>query len=166
MAPWLRVLESYLVEALLRTPGFHRGVEKVAQRVHRFRHGLPPESSGGTDVDDPSKSNFFKHFSDEIQTQLGRAEQRSQQEATKSTRRTVPDEGENADAAWKASREETASCAPREEKMEAEQVGEDAEGAWRNAGKKGYEEGNAPSPKRGFLGEYMDALRQQVRSGK
>lgn len=166
MAPWLRVLEAYLVQALLRTPAFHRGVEKVAHRVHRLRNGLPPEPKGGTSVDDPANSNFLKHFSEEVQTQLGRAERRSEWEATRPARRSVPEEGENADAAWKAVEEERAGKAPKERRMEAEEGGEDAEGAWRSAGKRGLGDGEGAGPKQGFLGEYMAALREQMRNGK
>lgn len=166
MAPWLRVLEGYLIAALLRTPAFHRAVEKVAHRVHRFRNGLPPEPQGGTSVEDPANSNFLKHFNEEIQTQLGRAERRSGQENARPMRRAVPEEGEDADAAWKASREESASKVPRQDKMEAGGVGEDADAAWQSAGRRGYEEGDGPAPKQGFLGEYIGALREQMRKGK
>lgn len=169
MAPWLRVLEAYLVAALLRTPAFHRGVEKVAHRMHRLRNGLPPEPQGGTSVDDPSKSAFFKHFSEEVQTQLGRAERRSrQQEVQRPMRRVIPEEGEDAEAAWKASTEESAaSRAPKESRVEVEiERGEDADGAWRSAGTRGFEEGSGPEPKEGFLRTYIGALREQMRSGK
>ena len=74
MAPWLRVLEAYAVQALLRTPAFHRGVEKVAKQVHRIRHGLPYEEPGGTNISDPSKPGFGKHFIEELKGQLGQAE--------------------------------------------------------------------------------------------
>ncbi|KAF2207389.1 hypothetical protein CERZMDRAFT_5351, partial [Cercospora zeae-maydis SCOH1-5] len=70
MAPWLRVLEAYAVQALLRTPAFHRGVEKVAKQVHRIRHGLPYEEPGGTNISDPSQPGFTKHFLDELKGQL------------------------------------------------------------------------------------------------
>lgn len=165
MAPWLRVLEAYLIQALLRTPAFHRGVEKVAHRVHRFRNGLPPEPQGGTHVDDPANSKFFKHFSEEIQTQLGRAERQQQNVSAKPVRRSVPEDGEDADAAWRASREDSVSKAPKE-RGDGGEVREDAEGAWREAGKRGFEEGSSPGPKQGFLGEYMAALREQIKNGK
>ncbi|KAF2766335.1 hypothetical protein EJ03DRAFT_242636, partial [Teratosphaeria nubilosa] len=70
MAPWLRVVEAYLVQALLRTPAFHRGVEKVAKQVHRIRHGLPPEAPSGTSIDSPHNSSFLNHYWDEVRAQL------------------------------------------------------------------------------------------------
>lgn len=118
-------------------------------------------------MDDPSKSNLFKHFSEEIQTQLGRAEQKApQHEGARPVRRSVPEEGENADSAWRASQEESASRAPKEKSVEHGEVGEDADSAWRNAGRRGHQEGDAPGPKQGFLGEYVGALREQMRKGK
>lgn len=80
--------------------------------------------------------------------------------------RHVPEDGEDADAAWRASREDYTSRTVKEKKVEAEDVGEDSEAAWRNAGRRGYEEGNAPEPSKGFLGQYVGALREQMRSGK
>ncbi|EME77556.1 uncharacterized protein MYCFIDRAFT_19863, partial [Pseudocercospora fijiensis CIRAD86] len=70
MAPWLRFLEAWAVQQLLRTPAFHRAVEKVARQVHRARHGTPPEELGGTKLDDPNQPSFIRHFADELKTQL------------------------------------------------------------------------------------------------
>ena len=157
MAPWLQVLEAYAVAALLRTPAFHRGVEKVARQVHRVRHGIPPEELGGTKLDDPQGNAYLRHFGEELQTQLGLAEART---AAKSARREIPAEGENAEAAWKGSVEESTSKAPKQQQAEA-QV-QDADGVWRDANREGSE--GLPGPKQGFLGEYIGALREQMRT--
>ncbi|KAM0717052.1 hypothetical protein Q7P37_006904 [Cladosporium fusiforme] len=142
MAPWLRLLEGWAVEQLLRTPGFHRAVEKVAKNVHRVRNGLPREEEGGTSIDRPGESGFGQHFFDELKTQLGQAE-RGEQNSTilkdeakmkeknihESERATVDDDG--SDAAWREIQ--------------------------RNA---------AQPPKQGFMTEYMDALKAQLRDDK
>ena len=129
MAPWLRVLEAYLVQALLRTPAFHRGVEKVAKSVHRIRHGLPPEEMGGTKIDRPGNEGFFRHFSEEIQAQLGRAEAgdpalKSPEVAGKYGRSGRPnstameaEEGENADGERRAT-----SCRGQERGLSRKRV--------------------------------------------
>jgi len=59
--PILAELERRLVQTLLRSPAFHRGVEKVHKNVHRLRHGKLPEDMGGTNVDEP-KGKGVKHF--------------------------------------------------------------------------------------------------------
>ena len=137
MAPWLRVLEAYLVQALLRTPGFHRGVEKVVRGVNRVRYGVPPEEMGGTKIDQPDSNSFLKHFTEEVQTQLGRAEAKTGEAA----------KGEITTAARPA--------------KEAED--ESADTVWRTA-RKNVEDGQKQS--QGFLGEYTAALREQLRGGK
>ncbi len=138
MAAWLRVLEAYLVQALLRTPAFHRGVEKVVKGVNRVRHGIPPEEMGGTKIDQPGNAGFLRHFQEEIQTQLGRAEARSGETAVKS-------EGQAAS------------------KGQWEPAEESAETVWRTA-RKNVEDGQKQS--QGFMGEYMAALREQAKGGK
>lgn len=147
MAPWLAVLEAYLVQALLRTPGFHRGVEKVARQVHRIRHGLPPEDMGGTKIDRPDGSpGFSQHFIDEIRTQLGRAERQNPGS-------TVLKEEQQAAAKSNNKQRNTAAASSGED--------DSAEGAWRAAQQRGAE-----SPPQGFMGEYMEALRNQLRGEK
>lgn len=138
MAPWLRFLEAYLVQALLRSPAFHRGVEKVAHRVHRFRHGLPPEQTGGTNIDKPGgESGFSKHFLDEVKTQLGYAEQKD----------------------GKQMENDNSVNARGQKSTEVEDEGSDS--VWQNAKKNADQK-----PKAGFMQEYMDALRDQVRNQK
>lgn len=140
MAPWLALLESFLVQQLLRTPGFHRGVEKVARQVHRVRHGIHPDDMGGTKIDTPggSSSEFRKHFLDEIKGQLGRAER----EEARMTQQSVTSQPPRKPVA-------------AETKAEAE----DAEAAWAELARRAKE-----PEKRGFMGEYIDALRSQVKS--
>ncbi|EME39870.1 hypothetical protein DOTSEDRAFT_74683 [Dothistroma septosporum NZE10] len=141
MAPWLRVLEAYMVQALLRTPAFHRAVEKVAKRVHQFRHGIPPEETGGTKIDGPQgDGGFGKHFLDEVKTQIGAAEQRETESGAVRTR-GVRDGSVNA-----------RNAVPAEE---------DSDAAWQNMQKTAGQQ-----PKAGFMDEYMDALREQVKNQK
>lgn len=143
MAPWLRFLEAYLVQALLRSPAFHRGVEKVAKRVHQIRHGIPPEELGGTKIDQPGQPSFPKKFVDEVRTQLGYAEQQEARNAAgKST--GVKDGSVNARGQHSNVMEEETSDA-----------------AWENAQKRFSE-----TPKAGFMQEYMEALREQVKNNK
>lgn len=136
---WQRVLEAYLVQALLRTPAFHRVVERVAKNVHRLRHGVPPEEMGGTKIDDPNSGSFLRHFSEEIQTQLGRAEAKT---------------GDAAAA-------KTESAASKRSAEVAED--ESADAVWQNA-RKNVEDGQKQP--QGFLGEYAAALREQLKGGK
>ncbi|KAF2166165.1 hypothetical protein M409DRAFT_23356 [Zasmidium cellare ATCC 36951] len=138
MAPWLRVLEAYMVQALLRTPAFHRAVEKVVRQVHRIRHGIPPEELGGTKIDQPGEPGFTRHFVQELKTQLGYAEQQEAKGVVKT--------GRGVDA--------------RQQKSTVVEE-EGADGAWQTAQKTAREE-----PKKGFTGEYMDALREQVKNNK
>lgn len=140
MSPWIRVLEAYLVQALLRTPAFHRGVEKVAKGVHRLRHGIPPEEMGGTKIDQPNSSSFLRHFTEEVQTQLGRAEAKTSDAAVKSE-------------SGLGSRDAARRTTEKEE--------ENAEAVWRNAQRSSTE-----APKQGFMGEYVGALKEQLKNGK
>ncbi|KAK5172698.1 uncharacterized protein LTR77_002818 [Saxophila tyrrhenica] len=141
MAPWLRFLEAYMVQMLLRTPAFHRGVEKVARSVHRIRHGTPPEELGGTKIDGKSNDGFLRHFSEEVQTQLGRAEAKNGETAVKNT-----------------SEHASEKKGPRGREWAQETEDETADAAWQNTQKRAAE-----PPKQGFLDEYMGALREQLR---
>lgn len=143
MAPWLRLLEGWAVEQLLRTPGFHRAVEKVAKNVHRVRNGLPREEKGGTEIEREGPG-FGQHFYDELKTQLGRAE-RSEQSST-----VLRDESKIFDGK---------SSARMSEAEAAKSEGSDA--AWRDTQRR-----TAEPPKQHFMAEYMDALRAQLRNDK
>ncbi|KAK3704520.1 hypothetical protein LTR37_013803 [Vermiconidia calcicola] len=158
MAPWLSVLEAYLVQALLRTPAFHRGVEKVAKRVHKIRHGTPPEEMGGTNIDSPGNGSFLRHFTEEVQTQLGRQEAKEVETAVKSAAATGG-EGSAAGVERSAAGSGGARRGPEWNSVGTEEEGADA--AWKVAQRSGSE-----APKQGFLGEYTSALREQLRGGR
>ncbi|KAK5715687.1 hypothetical protein LTR17_016756 [Elasticomyces elasticus] len=148
MAPWLRMLEPFLVQQLLRTPAFHRVVEKVAKGVHRVRHGTPPEELGGTKIDGPNGANngFLGHFLDEVKTQLGNVEGKGN---------SLGSPGVDARAVKAAG-----NVTERHVVKVEESAAEDAEAAWRE-----MQKNSAVPPKQGFLGEYAAALRQQVKAG-
>lgn len=145
MAPWLRLLEGWAVEQLLRTPGFHRAVEKVAKNVHRVRNGLPREEPGGTSIDRPDGPGFGQHFFDELKTQLGRAE-RSEHTSTMLRDESKIFENKSTNAHMSGSHT-------------AKEEGSDA--AWRDIQRQAAE-----PPKQGFMNEYMDAIRSQLRNEK
>ncbi|KAK3671460.1 hypothetical protein LTR78_008738 [Recurvomyces mirabilis] len=148
MAPWLRVLEAYMVQALLHSPTFHRQVEKVAKNVHRIRHGIPPEEMGGTKIDQPGQSGLVGHFFEEIKTQLGNE--------TKSINGGSGQAGVNMD-----SRAMGHGGVKSQVERKAAYVDEmNAEAAWKDA-----QQSATQPPKQGFLNEYTDALRQQMGGG-
>jgi hypothetical protein len=160
MAPWLHLLERWAVEQLLRTPGFHRVVEKVAKNVHRVRNGLPREEAGGTNIDRPDGPGFGKHFYDELKTQLGRAE-RAEQNSTilreeskifESTSRTLNNRMPRSDAV----KDESSDAAWRDLQRSSKE-GSDA--AWQDIQRSSKE-----PPNQGFMSEYMEALKSQLRN--
>ena len=122
---------------------------------------------GGTKLDEPGKSGFLKHFSEEVQAQLGRAEARNADAATTSisekgstgrggrmqSERMAMEE-ENADAVWETTRKQT-------ERKVADEGVVGADAAWETA-RRQTEKG----AKRGFIGEYIEALKEQGRNGK
>ncbi|WPH04152.1 Hypothetical protein R9X50_00703800 [Acrodontium crateriforme] len=173
MSPWLRVLEAWAVQQLLRTPGFHRAVEKVARGVHRMQHGIPPDEMGGTKIDRPGQSGFLSHFADEVTAQLRQGKIREtggvnidqrimhgkevDHKAAGPTASQTTAEDESADAVWRSTRK-TAQEPPKPEQT----VDEDADAVWRNAGQRAAE----PPRQSGLMGEYMNALKEQMRNGK
>jgi MIOREX complex component 7 len=50
MWPFLRD-QIWATTALLRSPAFHRAVRAAHARVHRLKHGVPPEEMGGTKIE-------------------------------------------------------------------------------------------------------------------
>ena len=134
-----------MVQQLLRTPAFHRAVEKVAKNVHRVRYGIPPEEMGGTKIDQPHTSGFLRHFTEEVQTQLGRAEAKSADAALKSESGVGAKSGGGRSEEWTATRSEEGH----------------ADAAWQSA-----QRSSAEAPKQGFIGQYIGALREQLRGGK
>jgi hypothetical protein len=145
MAPWLHFVEAWAVQQLLRTPGFHRVVEKVAKNVHRVRNGLPREEKGGTSIDRPDGSTFGKHFFDELKTQLGRAERLEQNSTSVRKESNISGSGRPKP---RMADEETAKS-------------EGSDAAWQD-----YQRRAAEPPKQHFMAEYMDALRAQMRNDK
>jgi len=68
---WFRAFEPWLVERLLRTPAFHRFVERVHKSVRRIKHGEDLEDMGGTKLDNPRDvKQFLDHFKEELRDQL------------------------------------------------------------------------------------------------
>lgn len=71
MIPWavFWFLERRLTDALIRSPTFHRGVQGIHKRIHRWKHGTPPEELGGTNIDTPPDSGvrlFWQLFWEEL----------------------------------------------------------------------------------------------------
>jgi hypothetical protein len=58
--------QRQMVETLLRSPTFHRGVQSVHKQIQKMRHGELPEEMGGTKLDNPQKDSFFKLFMEEL----------------------------------------------------------------------------------------------------
>jgi hypothetical protein len=172
MAPWLHLLERWAVEQLLRTPGFHRGVEKVAKHVHRVRNGLPREEAGGTNIDRPDGPGFGKHFYDELKTQLGRAERSEQNSTILSEESKIFESGTSRSYTSKGytSRSDAVKdegYMPRSDAVKDEGYmprstpakDESSEAAWRD-----LQRSSAQPPNQGFMSEYMDALKAQLRN--
>ncbi|KAF2862159.1 hypothetical protein K470DRAFT_256141 [Piedraia hortae CBS 480.64] len=67
MAPWQRILEAFLIQHLLRSPTFHRGVEKVARKIHQIRTGAPPPQSG---LEQEGQEGFLVHFKEALNEQI------------------------------------------------------------------------------------------------
>ncbi|KAK5075957.1 hypothetical protein LTS08_002466 [Lithohypha guttulata] len=59
---WFWLVERKLVETLLRSPTFHRSVQKIHKQVHQLQHGKPPEYHGGTNLEDPAAGSGVKNF--------------------------------------------------------------------------------------------------------
>ncbi|KAH6844813.1 hypothetical protein B0I37DRAFT_433505 [Chaetomium sp. MPI-CAGE-AT-0009] len=65
-------LENVLVNQILRSPAFHRGVRRVHRTVEDIRHGRDPSDPlrQGEATADPSRSgNFIKYFIEELRNQ-------------------------------------------------------------------------------------------------
>ncbi|KAE8556819.1 hypothetical protein TMatcc_004225 [Talaromyces marneffei ATCC 18224] len=68
---WLRFVEAWAINRLLRSPAFHQMVRSVHRRVERARHGVPPEEMGGTNIEETSGTkHFLRLFKEQIQDQL------------------------------------------------------------------------------------------------
>lgn len=89
-APWMALVEAFLVKKLLESQAFHKAVGKAHKRVHQIRHGIPPEEMGGTKLDAPEGRGFLGHFVDELKGQTGRSPQQTQQILAKRTTNSPP----------------------------------------------------------------------------
>ncbi|KAK3290130.1 uncharacterized protein B0H64DRAFT_447435 [Chaetomium fimeti] len=79
MAPWGRLLwavvlrlENVLVNQILRSPTFHRGVRRVHRTVEDIRYGRDPSDPlrQGEATAEPNRSgNFIKYFIEELRNQ-------------------------------------------------------------------------------------------------
>ncbi|KAK4549115.1 hypothetical protein LTR36_007571 [Oleoguttula mirabilis] len=167
MAPWMAFVEAWAVQQLLRTPAFHRGVEKVAKGVHRLRHGTPPEELGGTKIDQPGNAGFLGHFFEEVKTQLGQAEAKSGSRLGSGGGKPGggggSGSGSGSTAGVNVDSRAMGHAGPKSAaEQKAARVHEiNADAAWRDAQKNA-----AVPPQQGFLGEYAEALRQQLKSDK
>jgi hypothetical protein len=71
---WFAIFEKRLVDALLRSPTFTKGVQNVHKRVHTFQHGKAPEYHNPTSLDTEEAvrnggvTRFFKLFWDELKS--------------------------------------------------------------------------------------------------
>jgi len=70
---WFWQFEKRLIDMLLRSPSFHRGVQRVHKTVHQIQHGKPPEYHSGTHIDSEKEASqgvkhFFKLLWDELKT--------------------------------------------------------------------------------------------------
>ncbi|KAI0593964.1 hypothetical protein F4775DRAFT_463813 [Biscogniauxia sp. FL1348] len=68
------MVEDFIVKQLLRSPGFHRGVQRIHDQVHNIKYGRNPHEplrqgeatkEPGVDV-----NGFLSHFYDELRNQL------------------------------------------------------------------------------------------------
>ncbi|KAK4161638.1 hypothetical protein QBC43DRAFT_291730 [Cladorrhinum sp. PSN259] len=67
-------LEDFLVSQILRSPTFHRGVQRIHRTVQEARHGRNPNEplKPGEATANPNKvepDSFVKHFVDELKNQ-------------------------------------------------------------------------------------------------
>lgn len=67
------MLERKLVDTLLRSPAFHRSVQKVHKQIHQLQHGKPPDYYGGTNLEEPAQQgggvkHLAKLFWEELKT--------------------------------------------------------------------------------------------------
>ncbi|KAI1462933.1 uncharacterized protein F4812DRAFT_293821 [Daldinia caldariorum] len=74
-ASWVFVLEDYIVEKLLRSPTFQRGVRRVHQTVVDIKYGRDPSEPlrEGEATRHPTNSRlkgFMSHFAEELRNQL------------------------------------------------------------------------------------------------
>ncbi|KAH8777339.1 hypothetical protein F5883DRAFT_234388 [Diaporthe sp. PMI_573] len=69
------ILEDYIVERILRSPGFHNTVRRIHRRVQDQRHGRDPNEplrpGEATELPGPNDNKSFpKHFVEELMNQF------------------------------------------------------------------------------------------------
>ncbi|KAI1249112.1 hypothetical protein MGN70_008721 [Eutypa lata] len=79
-APWqlliraFLIVEDHIVDRLLRSPTFHRGVRRVHRSVQEYKHGRDPHEPlrQGEATKDPNAGagGFMTHFIEELRSQL------------------------------------------------------------------------------------------------
>ncbi|KAB5536252.1 hypothetical protein GE09DRAFT_1226974 [Coniochaeta sp. 2T2.1] len=64
--------EDRMITALLRSPTFHRGVQKIHRKVQDVKHGRDPNDPlrPGEATEEPGKPSFLQHFIDEVKNQI------------------------------------------------------------------------------------------------
>ncbi|KAF8857099.1 hypothetical protein BDZ45DRAFT_675038 [Acephala macrosclerotiorum] len=75
---WLgiRMLEIWLIQRLLRSPVFHKGVRTVHRKVEEVRRGeklYDPEAFSGLHIDKPNAfdmKKFIRHYKEELKDQF------------------------------------------------------------------------------------------------
>ncbi|KAJ9139514.1 hypothetical protein NKR19_g7417 [Coniochaeta hoffmannii] len=76
MSSWLfRVVlafEDRIIATLLRSPTFHRGVQRIHRKVEDVRYGRNPNDPlrPGEATEEPGRPSFFGHFMDEVKNQI------------------------------------------------------------------------------------------------
>ncbi|KAI1386011.1 uncharacterized protein F4822DRAFT_414754 [Hypoxylon trugodes] len=71
---WIFLMEDYIVQKLVRSPSFQRGVQRIHRSVHDLQHGRDPTEPlrEGEATRDPANSGFgrfLSHFADELRNQ-------------------------------------------------------------------------------------------------
>ncbi|RYP21130.1 hypothetical protein DL765_002419 [Monosporascus sp. GIB2] len=68
------LIEDAIVDKLLRSPAFHRGVRRIHRNVEEYRYGRDPHDPlrPGEATRDPNAgaNGFMNHFIDELRSQL------------------------------------------------------------------------------------------------
>ncbi|KAL1303281.1 hypothetical protein AAFC00_006688 [Neodothiora populina] len=143
-APWMALVEAFLVKKLLESPAFHRAIGKAHKNVHRLRHGLPPEETGGTKLDSPAGRGFLGHFVDEIKDQALRG-----------------GKGNAADTSNGGLRSHTPPRRPQQQQQQQQ-----ARRSQPRSQTQRFDEADHASQQPGFMTNFLDELKGQFRGGK
>ncbi|KAI0887068.1 uncharacterized protein GGS22DRAFT_121054 [Annulohypoxylon maeteangense] len=72
MFKWFFLAEDYVVQLILRSPSFQRGVRRIHRTVQDYKHGRDPSEplrEGEATRDPTNSSGFLSHFIDELRNQ-------------------------------------------------------------------------------------------------